>query len=277
MSGGESQIGELWIIGAALLSAGVLSGFVAGLLGVGGGIVVVAVLYQAFAWLGVDESVRMHLAVGTSLAIMVPTSLISLVSHNRRDAVDWELLKLWAPAMAVGAVAGSLLTSVSDHIVLTSVFASFAGVLAVNMLWARQESPTRTIPPKGIVKDLLAGSIGGLSAMMGIGGGTFGVTAMTLFGYPIHRAIATAAGFGLMISVPATIALVVGSSNVPGLPAFSLGYVNYLAFALLFPSAALSAPLGASAAHKLNRNLLVRIFGVFLALTSFRMFWDLLG
>lgn len=273
----QIPIGELLGLAIALALSGLVAGTVAGLLGVGGGIVLVPVLYQSLSFLGVDESVRMPLAVGTSLATIIPTSIRSTLSHHAKGAVDWNVLKSWALPTVVGVTAGAWLASIIGGKGLTAVFAGGAGALGLYMVLGREEWRLGDTIPRGPGSWVLGIANGGLSVLMGIGGGTFGVTIMTLFGTTIHRAVATAAGFGLIIGVPGAIGMIVNGWNVSGLPPFSLGYVNLVGLALIVPATILSVPWGVAIAHKLPRRTLRLAFGFFLCATAARMAWAYWG
>lgn len=263
---------QLLTLAALLLAAGAVAGVTAGLLGVGGGIVLVPVLWHLFTGLGVDEAIRMHLAVGTSLVTIVATSASSVRAHHRRGAVDLALLRSWGPWIFLGVLAGTVLASYARGPVLTLVFASVALVVALYMGLARQEWRLANRLPEGAPKAALAGAIGTISAMMGIGGGTLGVPILTLCGYPIHRAVGTAAAIGFIIGVPGAAGFAVSGWGTPDLPPLSAGYVNLLGFALIFPTSTLLAPYGARLAHSLNTRVLRRVFAVFLGVTAVRMF-----
>lgn len=265
----------LILFALALLAAGVVAGILAGLLGVGGGIVIVPVLFHLFTLLNIDDSVRMHMAVGTSLATIIPTSIRSMLSHRQKGAVDESILRAWAAPILVGVIVGTFAADRASGQTLTLIFAVIALAVAVNMAYGREEWRLGEGLPQHSGRWALAGSMGFFSTLMGIGGGTFGVTAMTLYGVAIHRAVGTAAGLGLLISVPATIGFILSGSGVPLRPPLSIGYVNLLGFALIVPATVLAAPLGVRLAHRLDRTTLRRAFAVFLALTSIRMFWDL--
>ena len=211
----------LWLI-PLLAATGLVAGTLAGLLGVGGGIVVVPVLYHLFSHLGIDPSVRMHLAVGTSLATIIPTSIRSVRAHMQRGGFEPELFKAWAPAVFAGSVLGTWLATLADFSVLTSVFGIVGLLMALQMGLGNANWRLGTRLPRGPASLGFPVMIGGLSAMMGIGGGTFSVPALTLFGTPIHRAVGTSSGFGLVISIPATIGFAIGGWNAPGLAAFSV-------------------------------------------------------
>lgn len=268
---------ELAALAVGLGVAGLVAGTVAGLLGVGGGIVLVPVLYQTLAVLGVDEGARMPVAVGTSLATIIATSIRSTLSHNAREAVDWKVLRAWALPTIAGVLIGAWLASIIGGKGMTAVFAGGAGVLGVYMLVARESWRLGDDLPEGVWSWLLGLANGCLSVLMGIGGGTFGVTVMTLYGVPIHRAVATAAGFGLIIGVPGAIGMIVNGWNAPDLPPFSLGYVNLVGLALIVPATIVAAPWGVALAHRLSRRTLRVAFGVFLCLMAIRMAWALVG
>lgn len=269
--------GELAVLAFGVSASGLLAGTVAGMLGVGGGIVLVPVLFQAFAFLGVDEALRMPLAVGTSLATIIPTSIRSTISHNQRGMVDWQILKAWALPTVIGVLVGTWVAGIIGGKGLTAVFAVGAGLLGLFMLLGREDWRIGDMVPVGAWSWVLGLANGGLSVLMGIGGGTFGVTVMTLFGASIHRAVATAAGFGAIIAIPGTIGMIWNGWNAPNLPPFSLGFISVVGFALIVPATMLSTPWGVAIAHRLPRNVLRRTFGVFLCLTALRMGWAWLG
>jgi len=266
---------ELGLFIAGLLATGIVAGIIAGLLGVGGGIVIVPVLFHVFTAIGLDEAVRMHLAVGTSLATIIATSIRSVRAHHKKGAVDWALLKRWALPMLLGVAAGTSLAAYVNGEVLTAIFATVALLVAFNMAFGRDDWRLGSELPGTAGQGLIAAIIGGLSYMMGIGGGTFGVTVMTLYGKPIHQAVATSAGLGLLISVPGAIGFVLGGWGIETLPPLSLGYVNLIGFALIVPATVLAAPWGANLAHAISRVTLARAFAFFLLITSLRMFYDL--
>jgi uncharacterized membrane protein YfcA len=247
------------------------------MLGVGGGIVVVPILYHVLTALGVDESVRMHIAVGTSLATIVPTSLSSLQAHHRKGAVDWNLLRRWWLPMLIGVVAGSALAGYVRGRTLSLIFAAVALPVALHFaLWGEKKRIADHLPG-GAGGLLLPFGIGGVSTMMGIGGGTVGVPTMTLCGYPIHRAVGTASAFGAIISVPGTVGAILAGWYAEGLPPYSLGYVNVLGFLLIAPASFLMAPAGAHLAHMTDKSRLRIVFALFIAATAIRMLWDALS
>ena len=262
---------ELLTLALPVLAAGVVAGFLAGLLGIGGGIIIVPALLVALAATDTAGAVTMHVAVATSLATIVPTSLSSSRAHWRRGSVDVELARRWAPAVFLGACAGVLIADRLHSDTLTAIFAVMAVIFGVKMWLPLDDVVLRDGVPGGGTALSLPFSIGALSTLMGIGGGTFGVTALSLFNQPIHRAVGTAALLGFVISLPASVGYVLAGWNEPGRPPFSLGYVNLLAVALIIPATILMAPLGAAVAHRLSRRWLSRLFGVFLVVTGIRL------
>lgn len=267
---------QLALLVAGLALTGVAAGVLAGLLGVGGGIVIVPVLYHVFSGLGIDEAVRMHLAVGTSLATIVATSMRSMRAHHAKGAVDTELLRQLAPPIIIGVLLGSLIAGGVEGGALMLVFATVALIVAIHMAFGREEWRIADHFPAGAMRAIIGAVVGLISVLMGIGGGTLGVPILSLYNIPIHRAVGTATGFGLIIAVPGTLAMMLNGWGAPGLPPFSLGYVNLIGFALIVPTTILAAPWGAQIAHAISRPALRRAFAAFLALTSLRMFLDLM-
>ncbi len=270
-----NDISSLLLVYIPLLAAtGLIAGVLAGLLGVGGGIVIVPVLYHVFGSLGVDTEIRMHLAVGTSLATIVPTSIRSSLAHHRKGSFDAALFLRWAPGIFVGVLLGTWLANQVTFTALTSVFAVVALGVSLQMGFGRPDARLAPAPPTGPAGAAMTGIIGALSAMMGIGGGTLSVPTMTLFGIPIHRAVGTAAGLGMVIAIPGVVGFIIGGLRSSALPPFSFGYVNWLGFALIVPATVLTVPLGARLAHALDPQPLRRVFAFFLGATALRMIWD---
>ncbi|SOD98980.1 sulfite exporter TauE/SafE family protein [Caenispirillum bisanense] len=262
---------------AALLVTGVAAGVLAGLLGVGGGIVIVPMLFHLFTLLGVDEAVRMHVAVGTSLATIIPTSLSSIRAHHRKGAVDLDLLKRWGPAVFVGVVIGTVVGTGVKGPVLTGVFAVVALAVAANMAFRKEGWTLRGELPSKPAQGALGVVIGGISVMMGIGGGTLSVPILSAFAYPIRRAVGTASAIGLIIGVPGAIGFLLSGLGAENLPPGTVGYVNLVGFALIVPCTVLAAPWGARIAHAIDPRKLRAAFAVFLFLTALRMLWGLVG
>lgn len=256
---------------AALAAAGLAAGFVGGLFGIGGGVVIVPALYYVFTALGVDEAVRMHAAVGTALSTIIATAWRSLATHTKAGAVDFAVLKAWGPWITLGALIGAALAGLADTDALLIVFGAGLFLVAAQMGLGNPDWRLARELPSGAARALIAGAIGALSAMMGIGGGAFGVTMMTLCGRAIHQAVATASGFGAAIALPATLGYIVIGWGQAGLPPWSLGYVNLPGFVLLALLTALTAPIGARLAHRLPQRTLKRAFAVLLALVALNM------
>jgi uncharacterized membrane protein YfcA len=251
-----------------------MAGILAGLLGVGGGIVLVPVLDMAFGAAGVPVELRMHLAVGTSLASIVPTALSSARAHRRRSAIDHRVAGSWAVAVAAGAALGAWIASRVSGAVLSAVFGVVALLAGLRMIGGGGadggDAPRRPGSRKWLP---LPVGIGTVSAMMGIGGGTLSVPALMALGLPVHRAVGTSAWLGLWIALPAAAGFALSGWGRPGLPAFSAGYVNLMALAVLLPATVLAAPWGAKLAHGLSRRQLAAAFGVFLLVTAARMLY----
>jgi uncharacterized membrane protein YfcA len=262
---------ELPLLALALIAAGLFAGFVGGLFGIGGGIVIVPALYHLMAALSVDETVRMHMAVATSLSTIAVTSWRSLATHTKAGAVDVDVLKQWTPWIAVGAGAGALAAGALDGRALLIVFGVGLLLIAANMGFGREAWRLAPELPTGAPRIAVAGAIGALSAVMGIGGGAFGVTVMTLCGRPIHRAVATASGFGAAIAVPAALVNVATGWGKAALPALSAGYVNLPGFVVVGALTAFAAPYGARLAHRLHHTHLKQAFAIFLAVTAVNM------
>jgi uncharacterized protein len=273
-----SQYSTAWLLGlaAALLATGLVAGVLAGLLGVGGGIVIVPVLYHLFTLLGVDESVRMHAAVGTSLATIIPTSIMSSRAHKKRGSLDMSLIKRLMPSVIVGVIVGSVASRFLSGASLTAVFASIALLVALNMAFKRDGFAVADGLPGVAGTALLGSGIGGVSTLMGIGGGTLSVPILNALRVPMHTAVGTGAMLGMVISFPGALAFILNGLDVPLRPPFSLGYVNLLGFALIVPATLATTGWGAKLAHAINARRLRQVFALFLALTAARMFYGLL-
>ncbi len=268
--------GTLALLLGVAVAAGVFGGILAGLLGVGGGIVIVPALYLALSAADLGEGTAMQVSVATSLATIIFTALSSARAHHRRGAVDVPLLRRWAPWVVAGVVGGSLLGAVVDGRAMVAVFAVVAGVVAVNMLLGRgNPSPEpRVAPPAAwAASGVFAG---GVSALMGIGGGTVCVPLLSFLGYDIRRAVGTSAALGLVIGLPATAVYVLAGLGAEDRPPLSLGYVSLPAVLVITPFTTYFATVGARIAHAIPMRALRACFGLFLAATSLRMAADLL-
>lgn len=264
---------QWFILGIAMLGTGCIAGVMAGLFGIGGGIVIVPVLEFALGTLGVDPAIRMHVAVATSLATIVPTSLSSARAHHNRNAVDVAIVKRWAIFVLLGALLGTWIAAQVHSRTLAMLFATLALFVAAKMLFfPDSRNITNDVPRSPLVLGIPT-AIGCLSSMLGIGGGTFSVMTLTLFNQPIHRAVGTAALFGLAISVPGTVGFIVSGWGDVRVPPGSLGYVSLLGFALIAPATVVTAPVGAKIAHSFTEKKLSLLFGIFLVIASIRLFY----
>jgi uncharacterized membrane protein YfcA len=262
-------------LAVAMVLTGLVSGTLAGLLGVGGGIVIVPVLFNVLPLFGIPEAVQMKLAVGTSLATIIPTSIVSARKHYAKGAIDTALLRAIWPSMIVGVVVGTVAAIWLKGEALSAVFAIVALLVALNMGLTGVDFKIRDTTPRGAGLWGIGGFIGAVSAMMGIGGGTVGVPILSMFGTPIRSAVATASVFGLIISIPATAGFIYGGWGAHDLPPWSLGYVNLIGFALIVPSSIVATPWGVHLAHTIPPLALKRAFAVFLAITAARMIYAL--
>ena len=266
---------QLGALAGGVIASGLIAGLLAGLLGIGGGIIVVPMLFYVFTALNVDPHVVMHMAVGTSLATIVPTTFRAAHGHHSHGAVDFSIVRGWGPWILTGVVTGTIIASLVGGRVLMGVFASFALLFAVNMAIGREDWRIGTSLPGPFLRLPICLLIGTVSTLMGVGAGTLGVTTMTLFGVPIRRAVATAAALGLLIAIPGALGFMISGWDVPGRPPFSLGYVNLVGLLFIMPASVMAAPLGVKLAHSIGARSLRLVFAAFLVVTSIRMFWDL--
>lgn len=255
----------------ALAATGVFAGILAGLLGVGGGIVIVPVLFFLFQSFGVSPESAMVVATATSLATIVPTSISSIRAHHQKGNVDFDLLKHWALFILVGVLAGSWLVTRVDGSWLTALFGVIATLSALNMLFRTGKSALFEQLPGNAGQTAMGSSIGFFSAMVGIGGGTISVPLLTLYNYPAHKAVGTAAAIGLIISLPGALTMLAMGSTPADAPAGTIGLVNLIGFLCIVPLTVLFAPVGASLAAKLDAARLKKVFAVVLLITGLRM------
>lgn len=274
---------ELGILVVALLLAGCLTGILAGLFGVGGGTVIVPVLYELFRILGVPEELRMPLCVGTSLAIIIPTSFKSFRTHRSKGAVDLAVLKLWAVPIVFGVLAGSVIARYAPPEVFKFVFILVAGFSAVRLLFGRESWRLGLELPGKLAMRIYGIVIGLLSSLMGIGGGQLSTLMLTFYSRPIHQAVATSSGVGLLVSIPGALGYIYAgwgrAAENPDIAALqfplAIGYVSLLGAILFIPTSVLCASFGANLAHRLSRRKLELAFGVFLLLICIRFLLSL--
>ncbi len=262
----------------ALFAAGAIAGLTAGLFGNGGGFVVVPALLAVFPLFSDNTAQHIYVAVGTSLASIIVSSSRAVQAHMKRDAVDFEVLKGWAPWLVLGVAAGLYVASLIDGTSLILVFA--IGVLFYSFYFLFPEffaNKGGFSMPKGVGRAALASGLGGFSSLLGIGGGTITVVTMVVCGRKVHQAVATASGVGFVISLPGAIGFIVLGWNVPDLPIGSLGYVNLPALLAICVMSIITAPIGAKWAHSLPEVTLKRIFGIYLLGVSSTMFYKTLA
>ena len=269
----------------ALLTCGCAAGFSAGLLGIGGGAVMVPVLYYVLAVFGYPESVTMHMAVATSSAVIIPGSLRSVRAHHAHGAVDWDFLwprgkphKSWGLWIGAGSLlAASVLARYIPGQALTLIFGVMASLVSLQFIFGRPGFRFRDRIPGGLALPVVGGTVGMLSALMGIGGGAMSVTLLTLCNKSIHRAIGTASGIGVFISIPATLGFMTSGWGVADRPPLSLGYISVLGWFLLTVTALIFIPLGAKTAHNTDAENLRRTFGIFLLVIALNLTRTALG
>lgn len=265
-----AEPGALAVLALGLIAAGAAIGLLAGLFGVGGGAISVPVFYETFRLMDARPDIAMPLAVGTSLAMIIPTSILSARSHAARGAVDMPHLRAWAIPITIGVVLGSVVASRAPAELFQIVFVLVAGTNAVKLLFARGAWTLRDGMPAGPARVVYGVVVGLLSALMGIGGGAISNLFMTLHGWTMHRAVATSAGMGVLVAIPGAIGYVLAGWGRAGLPPDAVGFVSLGALALTLPTALLTTRRGVRLAHDLSPQLLSRLFGGFLVLVSIR-------
>ena len=270
-----SEIVNLLLV---LSIAASVAGFMAGLLGVGGGIIMVPALYYAFTVLDFDIATRMHISVGTSLAIIVPTSIISAKTHMEHKAVDVNLVKSFGIFIVLGVIGGTFLAvnlRTSDFILFFSIMAFIVGLFFIFFREKFLENPKKI---KDSIKNISGVAVGFISVLLGIGGGSLMVPFMRTFGYDIRKSIGTAAAVGFLIAISGTITMIIGGKIINNINTpFSFGYINLLGFLVFVPVTMIMARLGAKAVYKIDKKILSKIFGTFLIIVSIRSFIEYLS
>lgn len=272
------DITEVVELAVLLVAVGGLSGFLAGVFGIGGGAILVPVFYECFRVAGVPEAVRMPLCIGTSLAIIIPTSLRSFRAHMARGAVDIEILKRWWLAILIGVVVGSITARFAPERLFKIVFVLVAWSAAARLLFAREGWKFGNDLPDGPLMRVYGFFVGLLSTLMGIGGGLFSNLLMTFYGRPIHQAVATSSALAVLISIPGALGYVYAgwpaAANYPDVVPlqvpFALGYVSLIGALLVIPTSLLVAPLGVKAAHAMSKRTLEIAFGSYLFIVGSR-------
>lgn len=263
--------GELALVALAIVIGGVCTGLLAGLFGVGGGAITVPVLYEVFRLLGVSDDVRIQLCVGTSLAIIIPTSIRSFQAHRKHGNLPVDILRRWVVPVIAGVVVGGLIAAVAPAAVFKGAFVFITVVIGAKFLFAKDNWRLGHALPGPALMAIYGFIIGLYSALMGVGGGSVTVAILTLYGQPIHTAVGLSAGVGMIISVVGTLGFII--AGVPQqvlMPPLSIGYVSLIGVALMAPVSAFAAPYGARMAHALSRRRLEIAFGIFLWLIAVR-------
>lgn len=260
----------LVLLGLALIASGFAMGFLAGLFGIGGGAILVPALYEAFRAIGIEQSVLMHLCLGTSLAVMIPTTMASFRSQRARGTVDEAFLKRVAPWIVAGVIVGALIARVAPSRTLQWIWALCGGVLALKMALSRDEWKIADDVPRSWLTEAVALIIGLFSTLMSIGGASIMIAFMTLFGRPLLQSVSTSSGLGPLIAVPGTLGFIWAGWGVSGLPPFSLGFVSLIGAALIIPVSVYAAPIGVRVGHGLEKRKLEVAFAVFLGIMSLR-------
>ena len=272
------SINEIIHLLTVLAVAAAVAGFMAGLLGVGGGIIMVPALYYAFTVLGFDIVTRMHLSVGTSLAIIIPTSIISTKTHMEHDAVDFNMVKSFGIFIVLGVIAGTFLVvnlKTPTLILFFSIFAFMTGLFFIFLREQLVENPKKI---SDAVKNISGILIGFISVPLGIGGGSLMVPFMRTIGYDIRKSIGTAAATGFLIALSGTITMILGGKIINNINTpYSFGYINLLGFIVFVPVTMIMARIGAKAVYKVSKKILSKIFGTFLIIVSVRSFIEYLN
>src|SRR6202022_408912 len=278
------DVSELLELALLLAAVGALSGFLAGIVGIGGGAILVPVFYECFRVAGVPLEVRMPLCVGTSLAIIIPTSIRSFRAHYARHAVDMEILKQWWLRIVIGVGAGSVTVLYAPERLFKIVFVVVAWSAAARLLLARDNWKFGEVVPQGPLMKLYGFFVGLLSTLMGVGGGLFANLLMTFYGRPIHQAVATSSALAVLISIPGAIGYVYAgwpaAARFPAVAAlqlpFAIGYVSLIGAVLVMPTGLLVAPLGVRSAHAMSKRTLEMAFGCYLLIVGSRFVISLL-
>jgi uncharacterized membrane protein YfcA len=260
----------LVLLALALIASGFVMGFLAGLFGIGGGAILVPALYEAFRAIGIEQSVLMHLCLGTSLAVMIPTTITSFRSHRARGTVDEAFLRRVAPWIVAGVVVGALIARVAPSRTLQWIWALCGGTLALKMALSRDEWKIADDVPRSWTTEIVALLIGLASTLMSIGGASIMVAFMTLYGRPLLPSVSTSSGLGPLIAIPGAIGFVWAGWGTSGLPPFSLGFVSLIGAALIIPVSVYAAPIGVRVGHGMEKRKLEVAFAVFLGIMSLR-------
>ena len=266
-----------WIIYiVSLAAAGLGSGFAAGLFGVGGGIVRIPLFIYMFPLFGISSDILMHLAVGTSLTLAIPSAIMASRAQHRAGNLDLDFLRSWVPGLILGVITGIIIMRFTSSSFLETVFAIVIAIAAIHMLFFTEKFRLGEKVPGGMKKSILSYPIGVVSMMMGVSGGTLTTPLLTAFNYPIHRCIALATAAGLFISVTGAGGSAINGLGAKGLPSFSLGFIDLTAVVIMVPTIMFAAPLGVKFANHLSQKRLKKIFAVFMVIVALDMIYGIL-
>jgi uncharacterized protein len=273
----DVPLNELLLLAAAIMGGGVVAGILAGLFGVGGGVVAVPVLFEVFRLVGVPDAVHMQLCIGTSLAIMAPTNIRSYLTHRATGAVLTDVVRQWTPGVIVGIAIGSGIATVAPSPVFKIAFIFMAAIIGGKLLFGRESWRLGNELPRHPLARLFGLAVGLMASLTGVSGGSLATMVLTLYGKPIHQAVATSAGIVVPITLAGTLGYIVaGLPHQAQLPPLSIGFVSLIGFALMAPVSSVTATYGARWAHALSRRALEIAFGLFLLAASLRFLVSLL-
>ena len=263
----------IFIISAMAISA-VPVGFMAGLFGIGGGLITVPVLFYIFNSIGLDQSIIMHLAVGTSFAIIIPTSISSVITHMKYKAVDFNVVKTFGIFVVLGVILGTIFAANLKTSGLILFFSIMTMIFSIFFLISKEKNNPVKKKINLLIKFLCGFTSGFLSAQMGIGGGIINTPILKMFGYPINVAIGCSAAFGFLISLVGAFGFIISGKYLNIEAPLSFGFVNVPAFLIFVPITTLMAKIGAKTVHKFNKKIIGKLFGIFLLFVSLRLFFE---
>lgn len=256
-------IAEYWFLVVALLAGGVAMGIAAGLLGIGGGGILVPILYEVFGHIGIADEIRLHLSVGTALLVMVPTTLRSFQAHKKRGSADVGIVRRMAIPIIIGVLIGVVVARFSNQYALKMVWIVCASVMSMRLFFAREHWRLGDDVPNGIGFKIYGVFVGIVSTLMSIGGGVFISSMMTLYGRSIHQGVGTSSGIGPLVAIPGALGFVWAGYGISGLPPGSIGYVSLIGAAIVIPASVTAAPYGAKLAHGISKRALELTFATF--------------
>lgn len=271
----DLPFGEMVILAGALLCGGFLTGMLSGLFGVGGGGILVPVLYEVFGFIGTPDDVRMHLAVGTSFSVIAPTSFRAVYAHFQRNSVDTALLRRIAPAALIGIITGAAIARIADGSAFQFIWVISATLLSASIIFRPVNWRFKGDLMRPAYYMPIGSGVGFIATLMGVGGGAQIAAVLALFGRPMHQAVGTAAGFSALLAIPALTGFIWAGWYATGLPVGSIGYFSVIGAAAIIPASVFAAPLGARLAHGMPKRKLEIVFALFLLLVGIRFLFAL--